>query len=65
MHRSTSHSNSGAFSPNSNLNEDRSKISDLTERRRIQSRIVQRNYRKRLKRLLEDSERKRRASGTS
>ncbi|KAJ5426664.1 hypothetical protein N7465_001734 [Penicillium sp. CMV-2018d] len=53
-----SHSNSSAFSPNANANEDWTKISDLAERRRIQNRIAQRNYRKKLKRRLEDLERR-------
>ncbi|PNS19842.1 hypothetical protein CAC42_7809 [Sphaceloma murrayae] len=58
-----SHHTSSAFSASAQPNEDWTKISDLAERRRIQNRIAQRNYRKKLKKRLEDLERK--AASTS
>lgn len=59
----SAHASSSAFSASANPNEDWTKVSDLAERRRIQNRIAQRNYRKKLKRRLEDLER--RAGSTS
>lgn len=45
-HFAAAQSTSSAFSASANPNEDWTKISDLAERRRIQNRIAQRNYRK-------------------
>ncbi|RKF54322.1 putative transcription factor bzip [Erysiphe neolycopersici] len=55
---------SSAFSSSANPDEDWTKVKDLAERRRIQNRIAQRNYRKKLKLRMWDLERLAKTSGS-
>ncbi|KAH8723326.1 hypothetical protein GQ44DRAFT_685462 [Phaeosphaeriaceae sp. PMI808] len=61
----TSLGTSQAFSASVNPNEDWSKILDPVERKKIQNRIAQRNYRKKLKKRLKDVERSAASSSAS
>ncbi|KAK7219245.1 hypothetical protein V2G26_007248 [Clonostachys chloroleuca] len=56
------YTNTGASSSLINTNEDWTQISDPVQRRRLQNRLAQRKYRNRIKRRLEDLERKAPAS---
>ncbi|KFY02046.1 hypothetical protein V490_00661 [Pseudogymnoascus sp. VKM F-3557] len=59
------HGTSSALSSSANPDENWTQVSGIVERRRIQNRIAQRNYRKKLKRRLQDLERRAGLSSTS
>ncbi|WQF84255.1 Putative basic-leucine zipper domain-containing protein [Colletotrichum destructivum] len=58
LKRFSRHATCSAFSSSATADEDWTQISDIADRRRVQNRIAQRNYRKKCKRRLEDLERR-------